>query len=164
MHRVSKDLRNKAREAAVLLARRGERVAVAETTAGGLLGWVLSVAEPAHAFAGSVVAYSAGAKEQVLGADPFAGLTGAVSPEMAAALAGAIRLAIPADWGVAETGIAGPQTGHRSAKGAGLGYVAVAGPTSQIREVRTGLDARAANQEAFAAAALDLLLEAIRLD
>lgn len=155
-------LREKGRTATLLLAARGERVAAAETTAGGLLGFALSAGGPPSAFAGSVVAYSGHAKQHALGVDPTAGGHGAVSAEMAAALAAAARTVMAAEWGLAETGIAGPQTGRRSAKAAGLGFVAVAGPTSRVQEIRTGLEDRVANQVAFAAAALDLLIEVLQ--
>ena len=75
---------------------------------------------------------------------------------------GARRL-FQTEWGVGETGVAGPQTGRRSARPAGLAYVAVAGPGGKGRvvEVNTHADDRAANKHAFAMAALALLVEAL---
>ncbi|MGH2352038.1 MAG: CinA family protein, partial [Chloroflexota bacterium] len=70
--------------------------------------------------------------------------------------------ALGATWGVAEAGIAGPQTGRRSRKRAGLAYLAVAGPVAGAREIQTGDDDRSANQRAFATAALTLLDETLR--
>lgn len=162
VERARAGLRAAGRMATSLLAARGERVAVVETTAGGLLGLVLTGDEFPPVFAGSVVAYSAQAKQQLFGVDPAAGGHGAVSAEMATALARAARTAMAADWGIAETGIAGPQAGRRSAKSAGLGFVAVAGARARAREIRTGLDIRVLNQMAFARAVLNLLVDALQ--
>jgi nicotinamide-nucleotide amidase len=141
------------------LAARGETVAVAETAAGGLISAALVAVPGASAwFSGGVVAYGATAKARWLGlpGEAFAP-DGVVSPRGAAALAAAVRDALGATLGLAEVGIAGPQTGRRSSKGAGLAYVAVAGPRNAWREVVTEADDRAANQAAFAAEALALL-------
>jgi nicotinamide-nucleotide amidase len=141
------------------LTSRGETVAVAETAAGGLISAALVAVPGASAwFAGGVVAYGAAAKVRWLDLprEAFAP-DGVVSSRGATALAAAVREAVGATWGLAEVGIAGPQTGRRSSKGAGLAYVAVAGPRSAWREVVTEADDRAANQAAFAAQALALL-------
>jgi nicotinamide-nucleotide amidase len=153
-----------AERVAQLLSARGETLAVAETAAGGLISRRLLAVPGASAwFLGGVVAYSPVARRAWLGlpAEVF-GAGGAVSERAAALLAIAVREALGATWGLAETGIAGPQTGRRSRKPAGLAYLAVAGPAAQTREVLTGLDARAPNQEAFAVAAIGLLEEALR--
>jgi nicotinamide mononucleotide (NMN) deamidase PncC len=73
-----------------------------------------------------------------------------------------VRDTLGATWGLAETGIAGPQTGRRSAKPAGLVYVAVAGPITASAERRTELSGREENQRAFTTHALALLLESLR--
>jgi nicotinamide-nucleotide amidase len=149
--------------AATLLAR-GETLAVAETAAGGLISAALVQVPGASAwFLGSAVAYSATAKASWLNlpTTSFAP-DGVVSRRAAARLAEAVRERLGATWGLAEAGVAGPQTGRRSAKPAGLVYVAVAGPAPASLEVTTGLDDRAANQRAFAAAALGLLVQALR--
>ena len=149
---------------AQVLSARGETLAVAETAAGGLISRLLLAVPGASAwFLGAVVAYSPAARRAWLGlpAEAF-GAGSAVSERAAALLAAAARDALGATWGLAETGIAGPQTGRRSRKPAGLAYLAVAGPVSQTREVLTGLDTRVPNQEAFAAAAIGLLEEALR--
>ena len=53
---------------------------------------------------------------------------GVVSEEYAAAMARFARRAFACDWALAESGIAGPQTGRRSAKPVGMVCLAVAGP------------------------------------
>jgi nicotinamide-nucleotide amidase len=149
---------------AALLAEKGETLAVAETAAGGLISAALLAVPGASAwFLGGAVAYSAVAKERWLGLGTGAfGPGGVVSEGGALAMARAARDRMGATWGVAEAGIAGPQTGRRSSKPAGLAWLAVSGPLEVAEEVRTGLDDRAANQRAFSAAAVALLERAVR--
>jgi len=133
-------------------------VAAGEGACGGELGLLLS-RRLGRRFKGGIVAYSNAAKAELLGVSPeLIATAGAVSPEVARAMARGARRLFGADWGVAETGIAGPQTGRRSPKPAGLAYLAVSGPVERVVEVRTGRGRRAANRRAFARAALGLLL------
>ena len=151
-----------ARIAQGLLARQ-ETVALVETAGGGLAAAaLLAMAGASSWFLSAAVAYSVGAKERWLDLPPevFAP-DGVASAAGAVAMAAAVRRQLGATWGVAEAGIAGPQTGRRSSKPAGLAYLAVAGVVPLGREVRTGVDDRRANQRAFAHAALSLLLEAL---
>jgi PncC family amidohydrolase len=152
-----------AAEIAAFLAQRGETVSVAETAAGGLISAALVAIPGASAwFLGGAVAYGGMAKARWLGleAESFAP-DGVVSARGAMALARAVRDSLGATWGLAEVGIAGPQTGRRSRKGAGLAYVAVSGPQEVWREVFTGEGQRVTNQGAFALAALRLLRETL---
>jgi len=144
------------RTRSLLIARR-ETVAVAETTAGGLLASLLAVPPAPSPFVGGVIAYGQTAKTVLLGMSTEELAEGAVSPMLALALARAACQTFHATWGVAETGIAGPQLGRRSHKPAGLAYVAVVGPVERCEEVLTGRDDRMENQRAFAAAVLSLL-------
>ena len=149
---------------AVALTARGQTVAVAEASAGGRLSAALTVVPGSSAwFLGAAIVYSASAKEVLLGvsaADLAA--TGAVDAAAALLLARAVRDRLQAAWGVAETGVAGPQGGRRSRKPAGLAYVAVVGPPGEaVREIRTGRDEREANQRSFAEGALALLAEVL---
>src|SRR5262249_26319387 len=122
------------------LTARGESLAVAEAAAGGLIAATLVAVPGASAwFAGGAVAYGAAAKARWLGLPPEAFRPqGVVSERGAQAIAEAVRLALGTTWGLAEVGIAGPQTGRRSRKGAGLSYVAVSGPRDAWEEVSTG--------------------------
>jgi PncC family amidohydrolase len=148
---------------AQLLTARGETLAVVETAAGGLISSAL-LAQPGASswFLGAVVPCSAAARRVwlTLPADAF-GTAGAVSEPAAARLAATVRELLDATWALAETGIAGPQTGRRSRKPAGLVFLAVAGPVNARRQLSTGLNHRRANQEAFAGAAVALLLETL---
>ena len=138
---------------------------MAETAAGGLISSSLTAVPGASAwFLGGVVPYAALAKARWLdlSVDRLTG-AGTVSEAAAQRMAAAARAALGATWGLAETGIAGPQTGRRSTKPAGLVSIAVDGPHAESRERLTGLPGRVENQAAFTRFALELLLESLRL-
>ena len=141
---------------AVLVAR-GLTVAVAESCTGGLLGAALTaVPGSSRYFSGGVVAYADAVKRDVLCVE--AGLlarAGAVSPEVAAAMARGVAPLLGADIGLAITGVAGPGA-EATAKPVGLIYVA--GWTdgrSEVLELREHGD-REANRAAAVRAALSL--------
>ena len=100
----------------------GHSLALAESCSGGLLAArVTDLAGASEYFAGGVVAYSNEAKAELLGVDPeLIEAKGAVSPEVAEAMAiGAIdRFA--ADVAVSITGVAGPGGGSEEKP---VGYV-----------------------------------------
>jgi nicotinamide-nucleotide amidase len=119
-----------------LLRERGLTLATAESCTGGLVGARLTdVAGSSDVFLGGVIPYSNAAKEAQLGV-PAAVLDayGAVSAEVAAAMAHGARARLEADVAVAVTGIAGPG-GGTAAKPVGLVYVHAAGPMGE-RELR----------------------------
>lgn len=111
-----------------LLRERGETVAVAESCTGGLVAQRLTrIAGSSDYFLGGVVAYANAAKETL--ADVPAALLGehgAVSEEVAAALARGARSRIGSDWGIGITGIAGPGGGTPE-KPVGTVHVAIDG-------------------------------------
>jgi nicotinamide-nucleotide amidase len=118
-------------EAAVvrLLTERGLTVAAAESCTGGLFSARLTdVPGSSKVFLGGAVAYSNAAKTDLVGvpADMIAA-HGAVSPQVAEAMARGARERFGADFGVGITGIAGPDGGTPE-KPVGLVYVALAGP------------------------------------
>ncbi|MCL4465079.1 MAG: CinA family protein [Chloroflexi bacterium] len=147
------------------LAARGLTLAVAESCTGGLLGdTVTNVPGSSRVFLGGVLAYADQVKQNVLGV-PREALAqhGAVSAQVALAMARGARRALGADLAVATTGVAGP-SGGTPAKPVGLVYVAVAGPWGeQCRRHRAG-EERLANKRNFAQEALGLLLEYIETD
>ncbi len=110
-----------------LLRQAGLRVAVAESCTGGLVGERLTAVPGSSAyFLGGVVAYSNEAKVQLLGvARALLEQFGAVSAEVAEAMARGVREAFRADVGVAVTGIAGPG-GGTEAKPVGRVFLALA--------------------------------------
>lgn len=109
------------------LAARGLRVSTAESCTGGLLAAELtSVPGSSQYFSGSLVAYSNEVKTEVLGVpvrliEEF----GAVSPEVAGAMAQRVREISGTDLGIGITGIAGPDGGTLE-KPVGLVYIALA--------------------------------------
>jgi nicotinamide-nucleotide amidase len=117
---------------------RGLTVATAESCTGGLLVARLTERPGSSAWVlGGVTAYANSAKEQLLGvpADVLAE-HGAVSPEVAVALAEGARARFGADVGVGITGVAGPGGGTAD-KPVGTVHLCVAGPEGlELRALR----------------------------
>ena len=147
---------------AARLIARGETVAVAESSAGGLIAAaLLAVPGASKYFVGGAVVYTRTSRAALLGitdAD-LTGLRGATEP-YAKLIAGRVKELHSATWGLAETGAAGP-TGNRYGDPAGHSCMAVVGPRELATTLRTGSADRAANMDAFAARALELLLESL---
>ncbi len=144
------------------LKARGETVAVSESAAGGLIAASLLALPGASAyFRGGAVVYTAQARSGLLGITPadMGGMRSASEP-YAALCAATIRRKLDADWGIAETGAAGP-SGNRYGDAAGHACIAVDGAVARVATLETGSDDRAANLRRFAAAALELLDQAI---
>lgn len=147
------------------LKARGETVAVAESSAGGLIAAALLAVPGASAyFRGGAVIYNRTSIRELTGLDMkllmAEGIRSSSEP-FAAKLAEAMRQRLRADWGLAETGAAGP-TGNSYGDEAGHSCTAVAGEATAARTLETGAADRMANMARFAAAALRQLLE--RLD
>jgi nicotinamide-nucleotide amidase len=108
------------------LARRGLTIAAAESCTGGLIGHELTQVPGSSAyFKGAVVAYDDAVKTRLLGVDAeLIAARGAVSEEVARAMAVGARRALGADIAVATTGIAGP-AGGTAHKPVGLVHFAV---------------------------------------
>jgi competence/damage-inducible protein CinA-like protein len=101
---------------------KGHRLGLAESCSGGLLAArITDVPGASEYMAGSVVAYSNQAKADLLGADPaLIAAKGAVSPEVAEAMAIGALERFDADVAVSITGIAGPEGGTEEKP---VGYV-----------------------------------------
>jgi competence/damage-inducible protein CinA-like protein len=100
----------------------GRQLALAESCSGGLLAArITDLAGASDYFAGGVVAYSNGAKSALLGVDPeLIARHGAVSPQVAEAMALGALDRFAADVAVSVTGIAGPGGGSEEKP---IGYV-----------------------------------------
>ncbi|MFJ1748619.1 CinA family protein [Streptomyces sp. NPDC088116] len=111
-----------------VLGKHAGTLAVAESLTGGLLAAELTAVPGAsRTFRGSVTAYATDLKRDILGVDgALLGERGAVDPEVARQMAAGVRRALGADWGVATTGVAGPDP--QDEKPVGTVYVAVVGP------------------------------------
>ena len=140
----------------------GQTVATAESLTGGLLcATLVDVPGASDVLRGGVVAYLAETKSDVLGVDPaLVERVGTVHPEVAAAMAeGAIRV-MGSTWGVATTGVAGPEPSEGNP--VGTVHVAVAGPGGvETRDLSLHGDRRLIREQAVAAA-LSLLVGRLR--
>lgn len=148
-----------ARTAADLLRARAETVAVAESSAGGLISAALLAVPGASAyFLGGAVVYTRVARNVLLDI-PDAALTGirSASEPYAQLLARNTRDRFAASWGLAETGATGP-AGNRYGDAPGHACLALAGRAERAITVETGSADRIANMGDFAAAALELLI------
>ncbi|HEX7946714.1 MAG TPA: CinA family protein [Phenylobacterium sp.] len=152
-----------AAEIGAALKARGEKIAVAESSSGGLISAaLLSVPGASAYYMGGTVVYTA--KARVLTMDiPKEALEGmrSSSEPYALLLARTQKERFGATWGISETGAAGP-TGNPYGDAAGHTCVAIAGPTEAVLTIETGSEDRSANMRAFAAAALELLNRALK--
>lgn len=141
---------------------RGLTLAVAESCTGGLVADAITdVAGSSGYFAGGVVSYSNEAKERFLDvpADVLAA-HGAVSAQVARAMAEGARARFGVSVAAAVTGVAGPDGGS-DAKPVGLTYVAVADESGVDVRRHLWSGDRLANKRESAAAVLELLLERV---
>jgi PncC family amidohydrolase len=148
---------------ATRLRERKETLAVAESSAGGLISAALLAVPGASAyFLGAAVVYSQAARRALLRV-PDASLAGVRSSTEAYALikARTIRELLGATWGLAETGASGP-TGNRYGDAAGHACLAVAGPVERAVTLETREGDRERNMRVFARAALELLDSSLR--
>jgi PncC family amidohydrolase len=138
----------------------GLRVATAESSTGGLIAHLVTEVPGASGyFRGGVVAYANEAKIALCGVDPsLIEAHGAVSAQVARAMALGVRSRFAADLACAVTGIAGPE-GGTAAKPVGLTYVAVADPTTVVVRRVVWPGSRQENKRASAELALELLRE-----
>jgi len=147
-----------AEQVALLLKQRHETVAVAESSAGGLIAAALLAVPGASAyFLGGAVMYTRKAREQLmqLPREAVTGMRSASEP-YALLLARTASQRLGASWGLAETGAAGP-TGNPYGDSAGHSCIAIAGVAEEVMTLETGDSDRLANMRAFAAAALQML-------
>ena len=148
--------------AAELTARR-QTIAVAESSAGGLISAALLALPGASAyFVGGGVIYTGAAREQLLGLGKEEMLDLRPATEAyAKLLADRVRERLGTTWGLAETGATGP-SGNRYGDAAGHACIALSGPVELALTLETGSAEREANMWAFARRALELLSEALR--
>lgn len=142
------------------LKARGETVAVAESSAGGLISAALLAQAGASAyFVSGAVVYTMQAREGLMGisAADMAGMRSSSEP-YALLLARRLRERFGVVWGVSETGAAGP-SGNRYGDSAGHSCLAVSGPVEIVRTISTGIADRQTNMRVFACSALTLLQE-----
>jgi len=143
-----------------LLTSRKETIAIAESSAGGLISAALLAVPGASAyFLGGAVVYTRTARSALLDIPElaFEGIRPSTEP-YARLLARTARARFGSTWSIAETGATGP-TGNRYGDAAGHACIAIAGPVEKSRTLETGSADRLPNMRTFAQAALTLLLE-----
>lgn len=143
-----------AEKAGALLKARSETVAVAESSAGGLISAALLAVPGASAYyRGGGVLYTAESRLALL-AMPREEIVRS-SEQSALFLARAARRSLDATWAIGETGAAGP-TGP-----AGRLFLAIAGPFEVSLHRETGIEDRVENMRRFAQHALDLFVDVL---
>jgi PncC family amidohydrolase len=156
------DLEKLAAEIGERLKARGETIAVAESSSGGLISAaLLSVPGASKYYLGGAVVYTPKARVMLMDI-PRAKLEGmrSASEPYALLLASTARDRFAATWGISETGAAGP-AGNGYGDAPGHTCIAIAGPVETALTVETGSDDRSANMRAFAREALELLNRAL---
>ena len=146
-----------------LLREKGLKIALAESCTGGLIAKkITDVAGASDYFEMGLVTYSNRAKERFLGVPGgLIAQKGAVSPEVAEAMAEGVRKAAGVDLGVSVTGIAGPGGGSPE-KPVGTVYIGVAfNHRVAVRKCFFGGD-REAIREATCTEAIDLALRCLK--
>ncbi|WP_405438058.1 CinA family protein [Streptomyces avidinii] len=156
------DATGAAAEALRLLTESDQTLAVAESLTGGMVAADLTAVPGAsRSFRGSVTAYATEIKHLVLGVD--AGLLeaeGAVNAQVAAEMAAGVRRVMGASWGIATTGVAGPEP--QDGQPVGTVFVALDGPGGR-KTVRLRLKgSRAEIRRESARTVLGLLADQLR--
>lgn len=146
-----------AQQLADKLKARKQTIAVAESSAGGLVSAALLAIPGASAyFIGGGVIYTARARTSLLNVPrEMLGDARSQTEEYALILAGSVREACGTDWGIGETGSTGP-TGR-----AGHAAIAISGAVDITTVIETGHGDRLKNMYEFAEAALELALAAM---
>jgi len=153
-----RELLPRAERVAALLKARKETVAVAESSAGGLITAALLAVPGASAYClGGTVIYTAQAWKAQRDYDREK-MPRSATQANALFRARFVRERFGASWGLGETGAAGP-TGNRYGDPAGHACLAVSGRKEISITLRTGSEDRLANMHTFGAAALRLLEE-----
>ena len=149
--------------AGALLKSRKETLAVAESSAGGLINASLVAVPGASAYyLGGVIVYTHAGREKLLGIanEEMKGIRSATEA-YAQLVARRVRAKLGATWGLAETGASGP-SGNRYGDAPGHACIAVSGPLEAVVTLETGRDAREENMWAFAQRAVELLRDCLR--
>ena len=142
------------------LKKQGMTIATAESCTGGLIAHALTnISGSSDYFDRGVVSYSNKSKVELLGVpEVLINKHGAVSEEVAKAMADGIRKKSKVDIGLATTGIAGP-TGGTKEKPVGLVYIAVSNSDRTLVKKFQFTGNRLENKESTCNAALVMLLD-----
>lgn len=151
------------------LTARGSTLAIAESLTGGdLCSRLIGIPGASRVIRGAIVAYQNEVKSYLLGVDAEKlSRTGAVTEEVAIQMAAGVRFGLEdavADFGVATTGVAGPDPDPDTGAPPGLVFIAVVGPGGEQWSERLGLlGDRQQIREASVQLALGLIEDALGL-
>ncbi|NQY13100.1 MAG: CinA family protein [Henriciella sp.] len=138
------------------LQARGEKIAVWESSAGGLVSAaLLAVPGASRFYRGAGIIYTPAAFKGLMGMrkEDLQGHRSSTEP-YALIMAGTIRERMRADWGLCETGASGP-SGNGYGDDAGHVCVGIVGAETQVaKTLETGLSDRIENMYLFAEFAL----------
>jgi nicotinamide-nucleotide amidase len=150
------------RRLAARLQMTGQSLATAESCTGGLLAAAITDLPGSSAFfAGGVVPYTNRMKHQLLGVpEDLLATKGAVSPEVAIAMAQGARERLGTDLALSVTGIAGPAA-DGTGKPVGLTFIGLAGPDLVLVRQFNWTGDRWENRRLSVEAALNLALESL---
>lgn len=158
------DFKTMAIEVGALLKEKSQTVAVAESSAGGLISAaLLAVPGASNYFKGGGAVYTTESKKILMGvSDDAMAEERAATETHALHLARAAQSRLNTDWGIGETGAAGP-TGNRYGDPPGHTCIGIVGPqVSKAITLQTGKTERGENMEAFAEGALKFLTECLQ--
>ena len=151
------------RAVGALLKERKETLAVAESSAGGLINAALVAVPGASAYyLGGAIVYTSSSRSALLDltAQDMTNIRSASEP-FAQLLARRVRQNLGATWGLSETGATGP-SGNRYGDAPGHACIAVSGPVETVITLETGSADREANMWMFASRAIELLETCLR--
>ena len=156
---MNKEILNKI---SLILKKRHLKIATAESCTGGLISHTLTnISGSSDYLDRGIVSYSNKAKIELLGvSEDLLEKHGAVSEQVAKAMAIGIRIQSNVDIGITTTGIAGP-TGGTKEKPVGLVYIAVSTSDNTIVKKFQFSGDRLENKESTCNAALQMLLDII---
>tara|TARA_B100000965_G_scaffold126577_2_gene105311 strand:+ start:1517 stop:2809 length:1293 start_codon:yes stop_codon:yes gene_type:complete len=119
------------------LSHRKESLAFAESCTGGLLSsFITSIPGSSKVFKGSIIAYKNEIKQSILNVpNDLIEKYGAVSEEVAKSMVIGLKKILQSDWGIAISGIAGPDGGSEY-KPIGLVYISIIGPNNEIKNIK----------------------------
>lgn len=137
-------------------------LALAESCTGGLISArIAAVAGVSEFYLGSVVSYANSVKTGMLDVpESIIKSVGAVSAEVAIAMAKGVQKHMNSDWSLAVTGIAGPSGGSPE-KPVGTVWFGICGPSFEVTEKQFFVGTRQEIQERAAVHALTVLVEAM---
>lgn len=152
-----------ANEVGAILKEKGQTVAVAESSAGGLISAaLLSVPGASAYFKGGGTCYTGASKQILMGiSDEDMEKERASTETHALVLARSAAARLGADWGIGETGAAGP-TGNRYGDAPGHCCIGVTGVVEKAITIETTSGNRPENMIAFTRATLGLLSDCLR--